>query len=60
MSAGLPVVIAAAEQEVDSMFRRLRRWYWWSLGIAIAIHLGLIVGATTTPSSPPSSTSKAA
>ncbi len=46
MSAGLPVVIAA-EQEVDSMFRRLRRWYWWSLGIAIAIHLGLIVGVTT-------------
>ncbi len=29
------------------MFRRLHRLYWWSLGIAIAVHLLLIVGVTT-------------
>ncbi|MSR84267.1 MAG: hypothetical protein EXS58_15315, partial [Candidatus Latescibacteria bacterium] len=45
MTAGSPLILAGAEQEVDSMFRRLRRWYWWSLGIAI--HLLLIVGLTT-------------
>jgi hypothetical protein len=42
-----PITAPAAEQEIDALFRRLRRLYWWSLGIAIAIHLALIVGVTT-------------
>ena len=47
MTALSPISAPAAEQEVEALFRRLRRLYWWSLGIAIAIHLGLIVGVTT-------------
>ena len=47
MSAGAPAAVPAAEVEVDAIFRRLRRLYWWSLGIALVVHLGLIFGLTT-------------
>ncbi|MSR82841.1 MAG: DUF4159 domain-containing protein [Candidatus Latescibacteria bacterium] len=48
MSVDFPATTPVAEIEVEVLFRRLRRLYWWSLGIAIAIHLGLIVGVTIT------------
>jgi hypothetical protein len=47
MSISLPTKVPAAEQEVDALFQKLRRLYWWSLGIAIAVHLALIAGVTT-------------
>ncbi|MCC7264423.1 MAG: hypothetical protein IT369_18075, partial [Candidatus Latescibacteria bacterium] len=46
MTAGSPLTIAAAP-DMDATFRRLRRLYWWSLGIAVVVHIILIVGLTT-------------
>ena len=46
MTAGSTYAIAAA-QEMEALFRRLRRLYWWSLGIAVVVHIALIIGVTT-------------
>ena len=43
ISAGMPV----AKQQVEALFRRLRRLYWWSLGIAVVVHIALILAVTT-------------
>ncbi len=47
MGAGSPAATPAAEMEVEALFRRLRRLYWWSLGIALAAHLVLIAALAT-------------
>ncbi|MBM3278093.1 MAG: hypothetical protein FJY95_08420 [Candidatus Handelsmanbacteria bacterium] len=47
MRAGFPAVTPVAEAEISALFRRLRRLYWWSLGIALAAHLVLIATLTT-------------
>ncbi len=44
---GSPAARPAAEQEMDATFRRLRRLYWWSLGIAVVVHIFLVIGLTT-------------
>jgi len=47
MRAGSPAVTPVAEVEISALFRRLRRLYWWSLGLAFAAHLVLIATLTT-------------
>ncbi len=47
MSASYPEMIPAAAQEMHAVFRRLRRLYWWSLGIAVVVHIFLVIGLTT-------------
>jgi hypothetical protein len=46
MTAGSSYVFAA-DLEMEALFRRLRRLYWWSLGIAVLVHLALIAAVTT-------------
>jgi hypothetical protein len=47
MSAGSPAAMPVAEMEIKALFRRLRRLYWWSLGLGLAVHLVLIATLTT-------------
>ncbi|MBM3280832.1 MAG: hypothetical protein FJY95_22550 [Candidatus Handelsmanbacteria bacterium] len=47
MTVFSPMPTSAAKQDVALLFRRLRRLYWWSLGIAVVVHIALIFAVTT-------------
>jgi len=47
MTVFSPAPTSAAEQDVALLFRRLRRLYWWSLGIAVVVHIALILAVTS-------------
>jgi hypothetical protein len=47
MTALSPISPPSAAVEIEALFRRLRRLYWWSLGIALLVHLALIAAVTT-------------
>ena len=45
MTVFSPVSAPVAEQDMDAVFRKLRRLHWWSLGIVVCTVL--IIGVTT-------------